>query len=69
MLLLFLFNNSNLKFVIYFLIILDMMLEKIYITSIYPLIVLIKKDDNFTLKENLLSIYLEISEYFWELYL
>ena len=42
MLLLFLFNNSNLKFVIYFLIILDMMLEKIYITSIYPLIVLIK---------------------------
>ena len=47
MLLLFLFNNSNLKFVIYFLIILDMMLEKIYITSIYPLIVLIKKDDDF----------------------
>ena len=53
MLLLFLFNNSNLKFVIYFLIILDMMLEKIYITSIYPLIVLIKKDDDFYSKRKL----------------
>ena len=53
MLLLFLFNNSNLKFVIYFLIILDMMLEKIYITSIYPLIVLIKKDNNFYSKRKL----------------
>lgn len=53
MLLLFLFNNSNLKFVIYFLIVLDMMLEKIYITSIYPLIVLIKKDDDFYSKRKL----------------
>lgn len=43
MFLLFIFNNSSLKPVIYILIIFDMMLEKIYITSIYPLIILIKK--------------------------
>ena len=53
MFILFIFNNSNLKQVIYILIILDMILEKIYITSIYPLIILIKKDDNFYSKRKL----------------
>lgn len=53
MFLLFIFNNSSLKPVIYILIILDMMLEKIYITSIYPLIILIKKDNNFYSKRKL----------------